>query len=233
MTNTAKTTLQMLFLLVSLAMLTTGCRTYNFFGSPESCKIVEGEKGYDGDHDGKVICVFSKDTPDTQKDTTGTCQDSDDCERGYTCDVGVCRLTCKSSADCSGLDHTCRCERNLCIPQNGGCTRDDQCTKGMTCQNHACLPPTCTGDSQCKQGQICEQNQCTAGCRTDRDCPTNQACLSGQCKNACQASCDCPTGQICNTKGSCELPPAKEIIKCSVDCECPSGQTCLSNGTCG
>ncbi len=138
----------------------------------------------------------SKDGTETNLDCGGscpvciTCKDKTECPVLQTCSSeGVCiSPVCTTDIECDA-NHVCSaegkcipvfvcttkedcpsgiCTEGTCVPEEGGCTRDTDCTGEQICKNKICINPTpkpeCTKDEDCTtEGEICSpQKTCIA-----------------------------------------------------------------------
>jgi hypothetical protein len=141
---------------------------------------------------------------------------------GCLVDTLVGSLGCATSIDCGPPSMVCNAD-GQCVP---GCTDDDDCPVGATCN-------TATG--QCTGGPLGRH------CASDSDCdPPDVVCRTGD--GTCVAGCTlgpCGAGEICRASdghcctpgaGDCPLPPDLAGV-CNSDPECPRGKIC-SAGVC-
>lgn len=205
---------------------------------------------------------------------------NDDCPLGKWCNFGQCQAGCSQNSDCPPSapncdvgNHLCgKCTNSsqcpagyVCDPVSGackvgssgdggaGCNSNADCTGGLVCKNHGCVP--CTSNPQCSAGQVCQiatdggtnvcvlstdggGNICLAGdgganCGGDSCCQQqgqNYYCddTTKLCKYRCLSDSDCTSGYKCETN-----PASADYGKCVPNggCNC-SAVTCPANTTC-
>lgn len=160
------------------------------------------------------------------------CSQDSDCATGEICASSVCRVGCRTKADCSGTQ-VCDSSSLTCK----GCTANSDCQSGQLCKSSKCSG--CNNDSECGSGKLCLNKLCIVGnCRTSTggkvcknnklvsckpgECGTGKVCDLGTCKTGdCVTTADC-TGKICKNN---------VCSACTQDSDCAKGSLCLS-GTC-
>ena len=152
----------------------------------------------------------------------GSCNDSDPCTFGDTCQVGVCKGT---KMDCTSLADTCNlglCVSGKCtkVPKSGtiSCNDKDLCTVNDKCSNGVCggTQKQCAGD-QCNSGgcaviggkATCVKVYKAGFCSDANLCTVSDTCANvsgvGVCKGKTKncAGDQCNTGQCNKSNGSC------------------------------
>ena len=155
-------------------------------------------------------------------ETSASCDSSDDCERGLSCQTnGTCGpYPCSDSSDCL---------------QEGafqeGCLREDAAGAFDPTVEGLCSDVECRDARGCGPDQVCIEGICYNGsagpltCTCREECPSGEACVAGQCGEpigACNSDCECALPMVCGESGQCEMPVADPCA----GVECGEGQTC-------
>lgn len=125
---------------------------------------------------------------------SGTCY-----EPGADLGCGACNT---DPGDCS-TDQECRARTpgTVCDPIR------------CSCEGHSACTPGCTNDDACGEGQTCDlaTNRCVA--QACGACPDNFTCTAGKCaRTTCTTSNDCDDGYCVDgacfgSRGTCTFPP--------------------------
>ncbi len=234
-----------------------GCGACNLTGKVGTCSAVANG----------TVCRASTGTCDVAETCNGTvltcpadgkaangttCNDSNACTSGDTCQSGVCggaTVTCTGADQC----HTV----GACVPATGcpgpvakangtTCNDSNACTSGDTCQSGVCggTTVTCTGADQCHTvgacvpatgcpGPVAKANGTT--CNDSNACTSGDTCQSGVCGGTtvtCTGADQCHTVGACVPATGCPGPVAKANgTTCNDSNACTRTDTCQS-GTC-
>lgn len=165
------------------------------------------------------------------------CDGDADCWCGSHCAAGRCVAGCDSDGDCCGG----ACVDGRCSPGGGlrgtRCSRQDQCSSGLTCDQGQCLPRATSqlcAAGTCPTGTICRavaqsdgswRSYCPEACSpgaTPSGCASGMACRprpeapgTGYCVRACEGDGDCSSGFVCD--------PTLHVCHCGADRDCVSG----------
>ncbi len=153
----------------------------------------------------------------------------------YYCEVGTSTcVECLINAHCPpGY----RCEENSCIPKEGGCNSDAECTvAGLICDEEVGECVECVGSADCPTGQYCLQGKCLDWlCTPDaRWCKGTIATLCNEDGSAiaveeeCDDQSDCTIGDAC-INGECALGKKKDCDDkniCTID-DCDDETGCF------
>lgn len=167
-------------------------------------------------------------------DSGTTCDSSDDCERGLSCQSdGACgEFPCSGASDCL---------------QEGdfqeGCLQEDEEGAYDPSADGLCSDIECRDDRGCGAGQICVDGICYNGsagpisCTCREDCPGNQACIAGQCGDpigACSSDCECAAPAVCGESSQCEIaaPDPCAAVECADDEVCEGGACVPAGAAC-
>jgi hypothetical protein len=179
----------------------------------------------------------------------GTCTRDVHCDLGRICQAGVCRLGCRTTADCELMLREV-CLEGACV--SGRCENNEYCPFGQVCElaDHACLTPAepfcvsgcsfiCAGCTDKTQGpcghpaNICSgQNPtyCLVACRTQAECPSGYDCVStiDPQGRTCAEDVDCASVEnVCGTASHrCALN--KQPCDTDPDCHDFGPAVCLS-----
>jgi hypothetical protein len=141
-----------------------------------------------------------------------TCNDSNACTSGETCQSGVCQSgtvkVCVAAGPCTGVG-TCDTASGQCsnpaLANGTVCSDGNACTQLDTCQSGVCTganPVVCTATDACHSAGVC--NTSTGAC-TNPNAPNGTICNDG---NACTSGDKCQTGACSGTAVACPLPAA-------------------------
>lgn len=152
----------------------------------------------------KVACVRAPALP---------CTENRQCEVGYICIDGSCRMVCGSDS---------------------GCLSNERCDLATgTCKN------LCRKDIDCESDEICEGFICVEGCRSNSNCASDLSCINNVCVSPCESPtscgsnaecsivnhqklCHCPSPLVGNPLESCRYP----VKGCDDDNDCENGRVC-------
>jgi hypothetical protein len=155
--------------------------------------------------------------------SSGSCTDSEDCERGQICGGGTCEEAgCEDDGDCA--------EGEACLFDDGDGLFDPD-AEGV-CTAVECGPrplPSCGRGEECIDG-VCYEESEDGSCACSDDCGRGEICFSGTCQaplegGVCGDDCECPEGDSC-VDGTC--------VAAADPCEgvtCGEGETCVE-GVC-
>jgi Cys-rich repeat protein len=185
---------------------------------------------------------------------TEACSSDKECG-DYYCEVGT--STCVECLINSHCAPGYRCEANSCIPKDGGCNSDAECTvAGLICDEEIGECVECVESADCPTGQYCLEGKCLDWiCTPDaRWCKGTVATLCNEDGSAIaiEEECDdqslCTVGDAC-VNGECVLGSEKDcddhngctIDDCdgetgcfyqSEDGECDDGTDCTEGDHC-
>jgi hypothetical protein len=135
------------------------------------------------------------------------------CEQDGDCCTGICKTGLKNK------DGKGRCR---CVRKQGACTADENCCKGLPCNDGICGGPTCAPP----QGACTDVSEC---------CNSAIAVCIGTCcmqpGAACAAPADCCAGGAGGTCANGFCCTNAGFSPCAQDSDCCGGATCTS-GTC-
>lgn len=126
--------------LIAVLLIISGCETQNFNNKITNFK------------DSLGLNLFSGSAVSCSSDT--------DCEIGYICEGGSCKLGCLEDSECPGTE--CDLDTGRCVVK-GECTSDRDCSSGRCdLANQKCVE--CLWQQDCKDDFICnlETNKCEA-----------------------------------------------------------------------
>jgi len=130
--------------------------------------------------------------------SSGECQTSNDCPKGYKCVNGKCmketgdETACFSDKDCmERMGEGYVCIDGRCVHKHvSQCNSDADCMDGYTCGDdgicHKIASSGCASDADCDEGYECVNGNCvkkdTQGeCGKDADCNDGYECINGRC----------------------------------------------------
>ncbi len=184
-----------------------------------------------------------------------TCNDSNACTTGETCQAGVCgagtAVTCSAADTCHTVGAcvpATGCPAPVAKADNTACNDSNACTTGETCHAGVCnagTAVTCTTDQCHTVGACVPATGCPAAvakangttCNDANACTTGETCQAGTCGSG--AAVTCTGADACHTVGAC-VPatgcPAAVAKANGATCNdanaCTTGETCQS-GVCG
>lgn len=121
-----------------------------------------------------------------------TCQYSNQCDSGFLCYEGKCRLSTNlTSSVCQDIGTRSK----IC---NDTCTQSNECQLGLTCHAGQCRSTSNPQSQTCQNDGTVTANvnaMCGQACSTNDDCGDALSCYIGQCRLATN-----PTNAECNNK---------------------------------
>ncbi len=156
-----------------------------------------------------AACSSETQEPATSSQThwLKSCDSSDDCEGGLSCECGVCTQSCDDDDRCSALGEGAVCAATEGVAACGsnaaeqicleGCNEDDDCSTGSTCSNSgACIPSSDDGETppgvNCGDYDSCDLE---TPCGDGNNCIAFSECGGALCipaDEACELSCPNP-----------------------------------------
>lgn len=120
------------------------------------------------------------------------CQYSSQCDSGFLCYEGKCRLSTNlTSSTCQDVSTRSK----IC---NDSCTQSSECQLGLTCYSGQCRSTTNPQSQTCQNdGTVTAgvEKMCGQACSSNADCGDSLSCYVGQCRLATN-----PTNPQCNDK---------------------------------
>lgn len=120
------------------------------------------------------------------------CSYSSQCDSGFLCYEGKCRLSTNlTSSTCQDIST----RRKIC---NDTCTQSSECQLGLTCYSGQCRSTTNPQSQTCQNdGTVTAgvEKMCGQTCTSNSDCGDSLSCYVGQCRLATN-----PTNPECNDK---------------------------------
>ena len=125
------------------------------------------------------------------------CYKHSDCkEKGFFCQDGHCRNSCKQTSDCPVKENRKElCKQGLCYYIKTGCDVNEECPKGSTCYKRRCIKSQCGSDAECNSDAFsCVKGSCvqTEKCKSNTDCQTKYgrafSCIHNTCKKVTKKS---------------------------------------------
>lgn len=185
---------------------------------------------------------------------SSVCSTDKDCGE-YYCDAetSAC-VECLINAHCPpGY----RCEENGCIPKEGGCDSDAECTvAGLICDKAVGECVECIGSPDCPTGQYCLQGKCLdwictpdahwckgtvavlcnedgSAIAVEEECNDQSLCTIG---DACvNGACSTGSAKDCNDKNGCtadECDPETGCFYQNAEGDCDDGTDCTEGDHC-
>jgi len=145
-------------------------------------------QAYKGCYEGDVYWYNSC---DVRGDFVEDCEDSETCADG-TCITEPCPYTCCESSECAGTAPYCA-NAGTAESQCVGCTEDEHCRTGATCENYVC---TCSTHSSqaCYSGDVYWFDSCGEAEEISMDCGEGEICQDAECIST--SSCGMAYGNI-------------------------------------
>ena len=182
------------------------------------------------------------------------------CTSDKQCGEYYCAVDTSTCVECLINSHCppgYRCEANACIPKEGGCNSDAECTvAGLICDEEEGTCVECVDSADCPTGQYCLQGKCLdwictpdarwckgtvanlcnedgsaialeEECDDESLCTTGDACINGECTVGGDKSCD--------DKNGCTVDDCDPETGCyyqNADGDCDDGTDCTAGDYC-
>ena len=201
---------------------------YGYYGTYRSCRAYRYFYACEGDAG----------SSDAGSETEGelACSENRDCERGESCDDGVCSSDSRESRRNSRRGRDGESDAGSPASENSSSagaedSGADAPSGGISSSDNSSSVET-GGDGDEAQSSADRRRRFGFPCARDAQCGEGQ-CVEGECFEACVSDEQCGTGDRCAVESGrriCE-PDVTPALSCADSSDCDSGATCV-NGTC-